>query len=141
IMSTYGFTTNIVHSDRRLGTEAGAVHKPMHPSAQYAFPKAEDLVAVFQGQPGFSYARQGTPTTGALEAKITQMEEGINTVTFATGMAALAAVFMTLLKQGDHVICSQYIFGNTNSLLQTMQNMGVEVSLVDATDLNQVKAV
>lgn len=139
-MSTNGFTTKILHSDRRQGTEAGAVHKPIHPSAQYAFEQAEDLVAVFQGKPGFSYARQGTPTTGALETKITQMEQGLNTVTFATGMAGLSAVFMTLLKQGDHLISSQYIFGNTNSLLGTLQAMGVAVTLVDATDLEQVKA-
>lgn len=139
-MSTNGFTTHILHSDRRLGTESGAVHKPIHPSAQYACERAEDLVAIFQGRPGFSYARQGTPTTGALEAKITQMEQGAATVVFATGMAALAAVFLTLLKQGDHLISSQYIFGNTNSLLGTLQNMGVEVTLVDATDLRHVKA-
>jgi len=139
-MSTNGFTTTTLHSDRRHGTENGAVHKPIHPSAQYAFDKAEDLIAVFQGRPGFSYARQGTPTTGALEAKITQMEEGVNTVTFATGMAALAAVFLTLLKKGDHLISSQYIFGNTNSLLGTLQNLGVDVTLVDATDVAAVKA-
>lgn len=135
-----GFTTSILHSDRRLGTESGSVHKPIHPSAQYAFNQVEDLVAVFQGRPGFSYARQGTPTTAALEAKITQMEEGANTVTFATGMAALSAVFLTLLRKGDHLISSQYIFGNTNSLLGTLQNLGVEVTLVDATDIQQVKA-
>lgn len=139
-MSTSGFTTDILHSDRRHGTESGAVHKPMHPSAQYAFERVEDLVAVFQGKSGFSYARQGTPTTAALEAKITRMEEGIATVSFASGMAALAAVFLTLLKKGDHLISSQYIFGNTNSLLGTLQNLGVEVTLVDATDLEQVKA-
>lgn len=135
-----GFTTSILHSDRRLGTESGSVHKPIHPSAQYAFNQVEDLVAVFQGRPGFSYARQGTPTTAALEAKITQMEEGANTVTFATGMAALSAIFLTLLRKGDHLISSQYIFGNTNSLLGTLQNLGVEVTLVDATDIEQVKA-
>lgn len=139
-MSTNGFTTTILHSDRREGTESGAVHKPLHPSAQYAFREAEELVAVFQGKPGFSYARQGTPTTAALERKITQMEGGLNTVTFATGMAALAAVFLTLLKSGDHLVSSKYIFGNTNSLLGTLQNMGVVVTLVDATDLEQVKA-
>ena len=139
-MSTFGFTTTILHSDRRAGVECGAVHKPIHPSSQYACEKAEDLVAIFQGRPGFSYARQGTPTTAALEVKITQMEEGVNTVAFATGMAALSAVFFTLLKSGDHLISSQYIFGNTNSLLGTLQNMGVEVTLVDATDLAQVRA-
>ena len=135
-----GFTTTIVHSDRRSGAEHGAIHKPMHPSAEYAFADARELAAVFQGKSGFTYARQGTPTTAALEAKITQMEEGTGTVSFATGMAALNAVFFTLLKAGDHLISSQHIFGNTNSLLGTLAGLGVEVTMVDATDAANVAA-
>ncbi|HUG58730.1 MAG TPA: aminotransferase class I/II-fold pyridoxal phosphate-dependent enzyme, partial [Candidimonas sp.] len=139
-MANNGFTTTILHSDRRSSVEHGAIHKPMHPSSQYAFADARELAAVFQGKPGFTYARQGTPTTSALEAKVTQMEGGAGTVTFASGMAALTATFFSLLKAGDHLISSQYIFGNTNSLLGTLAGMGVEVSLVDATDVNNVKA-
>jgi len=135
-----GFTTTILHSDRRGAVEHGAVHKPMHPSAQYAFADVHDLVAVFQGKSGFSYARQGTPTTAALEAKITHMEAGRASVSFATGMAALSALFLTLLRQGDHLISSQYIFGNTNSLFGTLADLGIRITLVDATDLAQVQA-
>jgi O-acetylhomoserine (thiol)-lyase len=139
-MAKNGFTTSIVHSDRRSSIEHGAIHKPMHPSSEYAFADARELAAVFQGKAGYTYARQGTPTTGALEAKITQMEDSVGTITFATGMAALAAVFLTLLKAGDHLISSQHIFGNTNSLLGTLSGLGVEVTLVDATDANNVAA-
>lgn len=139
-MSSNGFTTTILHSDRRGGVEHGGVHKPLHPSSEYAYADSRELAAVFQGKPGFTYARQGTPTTAALESKVTQMEGGVNSVSFATGMAALAATFFTLLKKGDHLISSQYIFGNTNSLLGTLSDLGVEVTLVDATDLEQVKA-
>jgi len=135
-----GFTTTTLHSDRRGAVEHGAVHQPMHPSAQYAFEDARDLVAVFQGKTGFSYARQGTPTTAALERKITQMEGGKSSICFATGMAALSALFLTLLRQGDHLISSQYIFGNTNSLFGTLAHLGIRVTLVDATDLAQVQA-
>lgn len=139
-MANNGFTTTLVHSDRRSTVEHGAIHKPLHPSSEYAFADSRELAAVFQGKSGFTYARQGTPTTAALEAKITQMEEGINTVTFATGMAALNATFFTLLRAGDHLISSQYIFGNTNSLLNTLSGLGVEVTLVDATDAANVAA-
>ena len=139
-MRKQGFTTSILHADRRQAVEHGAVHKPMHPSSQYVYSDARELAAVFQGKPGFSYARQGTPTTAALENKVTLMEEGVATVSFATGMAALAAVFMTLLRRGDHLVSSQYIFGNTNSLLGTLQELGVEVTLVDATDIDAVRA-
>ncbi|NYT78947.1 cystathionine gamma-synthase family protein [Alcaligenaceae bacterium] len=139
-MKKNGFTTTIVHADRRAHSEFGAVHAPLHPSSEYAFADSRDLTAVFQGRPGFTYARQGTPTTAALENKITQMEEGIGTVSFATGMAALTAIFFTLLKAGDHLISSHHIFGNTNSLLATLAGLGVEVSFVDATDVANVAA-
>ena len=135
-----GFTTRILHHDRLRGTEHGAVHQPIHISSQYAYQDARDLVDVFQGKPGFSYARQGTPTTAALESKLTQMEGGISAIAFATGMAALATVFATLLKAGDHLVASQYVFGNTNSLFGTLSQLGIEVSLVDATDVHAVQA-
>jgi len=133
-MKQEGFTTRILHADRRAGAEHGAVHKPIHTSSQYAYSDARELAAVFQGKPGFSYARQGTPTTAALESKLTQMEAGQGSIVFSTGMAALAALFTTLLKTGDHLISSQYVFGNTNSLFATLRQLGIEVTLVDATD-------
>src|SRR5690606_12755879 len=139
-MSENGFTTQIIHSDRRSNIEHGAIHKPVHVSTEYAYSDSRELAAVFQGKPGYTYARQGTPTTAALELQVTNMEQGEATVSFATGMAALAATFLALLRQGDHLISSKYIFGNTNSLLMTLEQFGVELSLVDATDATEVAA-
>ncbi|AWB33377.1 cystathionine gamma-synthase family protein [Orrella marina] len=135
-----GLTTRILHADRRQGAEHGAVHKPIHTSSQYAYSDARELAAVFQGKPGFSYARQGTPTTAALESKLAIMEQGRASIVFSTGMAALAAMFTTLLKSGDHLISSQYVFGNTNSLFGSLRQLGIEVTLVDATDVEAVSA-
>src|SRR5699024_5210535 len=89
---------------------------------------------------GYTYSRQGTPTTSALEDKLTHMEGGIATVSFATGMAALSAVFFTLLKAGDHIVSSHHICGNTNSLLGTLADFGVSVSFVDATHVEAVES-
>ncbi|MDO5666196.1 MAG: cystathionine gamma-synthase family protein [Alcaligenaceae bacterium] len=139
-MENYGLSTELVHAERRQGIENGAVHKAIYTSSQYAYDDANDLVAVFQGRPGFSYARQGTPTTASLEKSINQLEDGEGTCAFATGMAALTAIFYTLLKAGDHIISSQFIFGNTNSLLINLARLGVEVTHVDARDVSQVKA-
>jgi O-acetylhomoserine (thiol)-lyase len=137
-----GFTTDIVHGDRHFGAEHGATRKPIHTSVQYGFERVEDLIGVFQGtlKGGFNYARQGTPTTAALEAKITQMEQGLGSICFATGMAAITATFLTLLKAGDHLVASRYVFGNTNSLLGTLRDLGVQVSMVDATAVAHVEA-
>ena len=139
-MAKHGFTTRILHNDRHLSVEHGAVHKPIHTSTQYAYSDARELAAVFQGKSGYTYARQGTPTTDALEKKISAMEGGGSSLTFATGMGALSALFTTLLRAGDHLISSQFVFGNTNSLFGTLEHLGIEISLVDSTDVSAVAA-
>lgn len=138
---SYGFTTTILHSDRQKGIEHGSVHKPMHSSVTFGYRDARELAAVFQGrQPGYRYGRQGNPTVSALEDKITKMEGGLATICFATGMAAIGAVAQALLRAGDHVVSSAFLFGNTNSLWQTVASHGAQVTMVDATDAVNVEA-
>ena len=136
-----GFTTAILHSDRDAAIEHGALHKPLHLSVAYGYRDARELAAVFQGRAsGYAYGRQGNPTSAALEAKVTAMEGGVGTVTFATGMAAIGAIMLALFRAGDHVVSSQYVFGNTSSLLLTLEAHGHPVSFVDATDVAAVEA-
>jgi len=138
-MSGRGFTTSILHSDRSRAIEHGSLHKPIHNSVAFGYADARDLARVFQGQqPGYSYGRQGTPTTAALEEKITTMEGGISTVSFSTGMGAISSTMIALLQSRDHVVSSSFLFGNTNSLFGTFEHMSFPVSFVDATDVANV---
>ncbi|HJV25989.1 MAG TPA: cystathionine gamma-synthase family protein [Aromatoleum sp.] len=139
---TRAFSTDNVHSDRRFGVEHGGIHKPIHTSVQYGFDRVEDLIGAFQGtyKGGYQYARQGTPTTAALEAKITALENGAGTICFSTGMGAIAATLLTLLRAGDHLVASRFIFGNTNSLLGTIEGLGIAVDKVDACSVEAVAA-
>lgn len=134
-----GLTTRILHADRLGGSEHDAVHKPLHVAATYAYPDAKTLAAVFQGrQSGYVYSRQGNPTGASLEAKITMMEQGRGSVVFTTGMSAISSTMIALLRRGDHVVSSQFLFGNTSSLFHTLVGIGVDISFVDVTDLNAV---
>lgn len=136
-----GFTTTIVHSDRRDAIEHGSLHKPVHATVAYGYEDARDLAAVFQGTlPGYSYGRQVNPTVEALQTKITRMEAGLQSVCFATGMAAIGTLLFALLRRGDHFVSSSFLFGNTNSLFQTFADHGVDVTFVDATDPAAVAA-
>ena len=136
-----GMTTAILHSDADAGIEHGALHKPLHLSVAYGYKDARDLAAVFQGTAqGYVYGRQGNPTSGALEAKVTKMEDGVGTVCFATGMGAIGAAMLALLREGDHVVASQFLFGNTVSLFGTLAAHGIEVTFVDSTDVSNVRA-
>ena len=137
----YGFTTTILHSDRQKAIEHGSLHKPIHTSVTFGYDDARELATVFQGKkPGYRYGRQGNPTVSALEDKINRMEEGASTICFATGMAAIGALAQALLRAGDHVVSSSFLFGNTNSLWQTVAGHGVDVAMVDATDVANVEA-
>ncbi len=136
-----GFTTTILHSDRQNPIEHGSLHKPIHTSVAFGYADARDLAAVFQGkQSGFRYGRQGSPTISALEEKITAMEDGVATLCFATGMAAVGALFQGLLRAGDHVVSSSFLFGNTASLWSTVNAQGVTVDFADATDARNIEA-
>lgn len=137
----YGFTTTILHGDRQKGIEHGSLHKPIHTSVAFGYADARQLASVFQGkEPGFRYGRQGNPTISALEEKVNKMEQGVGTICFATGMGAIGAVVQALLRTGDHVVSSAFLFGNTNSLWQTAMSQGIGVSFVDATDVANVEA-
>jgi O-acetylhomoserine (thiol)-lyase len=137
---TRDLSTRILHADRAAGAEHGATHKPLHIATGYGYERAEDLTAVFQGdKSGYVYGRQGNPTTAALEAKITLMEEAVGTVSFATGMAAIVSTMVALLQRGDHVVASRFLFGNTASWFSTLQQLGCDVTLVDATEAAEVE--
>ncbi|MFD2368025.1 cystathionine gamma-synthase family protein [Pseudoduganella sp. GCM10020061] len=140
-MKQPGFTTTILHGDRQKAVEAGSLHKPVHTSVAFGYADARQLASVFQGkEPGFRYGRQGNPTVAALEEKVTRMEQGVGSICFATGMGAIGALFQALLRAGDHVVSSSFLFGNTNSLWNTVAGQGVGVSFADATDVANVAA-
>jgi len=135
-----GFTTRIVHSDRLDPIEHGSLQKPIHATVAYGYDDARDLAAVFQGKKaGFTYGRQVNPTVEALQTKITRMEDGVATVCFSTGMAAIGTLLFALLRKGDHFVSSAFLFGNTNSLFMSFATQGIDVTFVDATDVNEVR--
>jgi len=136
-----GFTTAILHSDREGAVEHGSLHKPLHLSVAFGYRDARDLAAVFQGRAqGYAYGRQGNPTTTALEEKINRMEDGLATACFGTGMAAIGAIMLALLRASDHIVSSAFLFGNTNSMFATLATQGIGVAFVDATDVGAVEA-
>ena len=136
-----GFTTRIVHSDRQKPIEHGSLQKPVHATVAYGYEDAHDLAAAFQGtKPGYTYGRQVNPTVDALADKITAMENGVQTVCFSTGMAAIGTTLFALLRRGDHFVSSSFLFGNTNSLFNSFTAHGIDVTFVDATDAEAVAA-
>lgn len=140
-MNNKGLTTRLIHADRIINQpQFGAVHQATNNSVLFEYKHAQELVDVFQGkQAGHVYARSSSSSTVALQNILTHLEGGVGAITFATGMAAITATMLSLFKAGDHLILSRFLFGNTRSLSETMQALGIAISFVDVTDVEQVK--
>lgn len=109
------------------------------PTSSFVYGSAAQAAARFGGdEPGNIYSRFTNPTVQAFEQRIAAMEGGEQAVATASGMAAILATCMALLKSGDHVVCSRGVFGTTNVLFQKyMARFGVETTFVSLTDLEQ----
>lgn len=140
-MNNKGFTTRLIHADRLINQpESGAVHQATNNSVLFEFKRAQELVDVFQGkQTGHVYSRSSSSSTVALQNILNNLEGGAGAVTFATGMAAITATMLSLFKAGDHLILSRFLFGNTRSLTETMESLGISLSFVDVTDSTKVE--
>ena len=87
---------------------------------------------------GFDYTREKNPTRQHLEETISSLEGACDTVAFSSGMAAVSACF-ELFQPGDHIICSEDLYGGVTRLLQTIgQKNGLSVDFADTTDVKQI---
>ncbi len=115
---------------------------PIFMTSSYVFKSAEEAAMRFTGQiPGNVYSRFNNPTVRQFQERLALMEQGESCLAFASGMAAIMAIGMSLLKAGDHVVCSRSVFGNTVLLFQNyFGKFGVSVDFVNLTDLAEWQA-
>jgi methionine-gamma-lyase len=128
--------TKAIHGGLDPAAHRGAVSVPIYQSSTFAFPSAEEGAARFAGtSPGPIYTRMGNPTVQALESCVAELEEGCGAVATATGMAAISTVFLALLRTGDHVVCTDPLYGASRTLLtRYFSRLGVTSTFVPATD-------
>ena len=122
------FRTRAIHVGNRRDPQTGAVVPPIHLASTYVQESA--------GEWGkYDYARSGNPTRGNLEETMASLEGGVGALAFSSGMAAIHAAVM-LCQAGDHILAGRDIYGGTYRLLfQIANRAGIEVSLVDTTDI------
>jgi O-succinylhomoserine sulfhydrylase len=88
----------------------------------------------------FVYSRFSNPTVTMMERRLAALEGTTGCIGTSSGMAAITLLIMGLLKAGDHVVCSQSVFGSTIKLFQDFAKFGVETSFVPQTDVAAWKA-
>jgi O-acetylhomoserine (thiol)-lyase len=133
----FGFDTRALHAGQRPDPYTGARAVPIFQTTSYVFEDVDSAAAYFNLQEyGNTYTRIMNPTVAVLEERVASLEGGSGAVAFASGLAAQAAVFFTLLQPGDHVIASRALYGGSLTQLKHLfGKLSVALDLVEPNDL------
>ena len=104
-------------------------------TSSFVHPDAATAAARFANEEeAFVYSRFSNPTVTMMERRLAAMEGTSGCIATSSGMAAILIIIMSLLKSGDHVVCSNGVFGSTIKLFQDFAKFGIETSFVSQTD-------
>lgn len=136
----YDITTQAIHTGTDYDMETGAVRRPLHMANSYKLP--DDLSQVnYSSTDLLMYARNGNPNQHWLEEKVAALHQADDAIVLGSGVAALHALFWTLLKSGDRVVYPKVSYMAVYRMFHELFNkkFGVETVMVDMTDLEAVK--
>jgi len=120
----------------------GPVVCPIYASSTFQFRDFQHGADLFAGKvPGYIYSRMLNPTVKLLEDCLARLEGGQKSLATASGMAAIQTLFAGLCSAGEHIICSESVYGPTASLLQDyLSRLGIKSTFVDSSNLTAVQA-
>lgn len=122
-------------------SQYGENSEALYLTSGYVQPTAEASARRFAGdEEGFTYGRYGNPTVSSFEKRLAALEGAEAAIGTASGMSAILMMCMGLLKSGDHVVCSQSMFGSTIKLIGSdLAKFGVESTFVPQADIDAWK--
>ncbi|RFA15001.1 O-acetylhomoserine aminocarboxypropyltransferase [Subtercola boreus] len=129
----FGFSTEQVHAGEVIDAEFGARITPIYLTAGFVFDSFDHAEARFAGQDGgLVYTRYANPTHTAVEAKLTAMERGVDSLLVASGQAAITVALLGILRSGDHFLSTPSLYEGSKTLFrENFERLGIEVEFVD----------
>ncbi|MYL20357.1 methionine gamma-lyase [Halobacillus litoralis] len=114
--------TKMIHNESCKNNETGSLTTPIYQTSTFSFASAQEGARRFAGEEeGYIYSRLGNPTVAQFEERMAALEGGEKGLAFASGMGAVSAVLIALTKAGDHIVCSNGLYGCTYGLLKMME--------------------
>lgn len=135
----YSLETKCVHAGTKEDAN-GSVITPIYQTSTFKFKDAEQGAKLFKGEEkGYIYTRLGNPTIEAMEDAIAIVEGGYKALGCGSGMAAVHTLIAGTLQSGDHIVCSESVYGASQTLLaNVMPRMGILTTFVDTSDVQAV---
>ena len=140
-MKKLKFITKILHNPFLKEDPHGSLHMPIYENVAFEFKTSEEIELAFQRKkPAHMYSRISNPTVEAFEQRIRAVTDAAGVVALSSGMAAITNVIMSIAVQGDNIVTTKKLFGNTYSLFTyTLREWGLEARFTDLTKTDQIK--
>ncbi|PEK91135.1 methionine gamma-lyase [Bacillus mycoides] len=114
--------TALIHHGYTSEEHKGSLTPPLFQTSTFTFETAQQGEASFAGEdPSYIYSRLGNPTVRLFEERMAVLEGGEEALGFGSGMAAISATLIGFLKAGDHIICSNGLYGCTYGFLEVLE--------------------
>ncbi|HEX3456886.1 MAG TPA: O-acetylhomoserine aminocarboxypropyltransferase/cysteine synthase family protein, partial [Candidatus Baltobacteraceae bacterium] len=137
----FGFATRALHAGTPPDPATGARAVPIYQTAAYVFGSTEEAAELFALRSyGHIYSRISNPTVAAFEERMASLEGGLGAVAFSSGLAAQLCTVLALAQAGDHIVCTQSVYGGTITQLSvTIKRMGIETTFVPVDDFGAMR--
>lgn len=131
--------TLLVHGGHKTDPTTRSLAVPIYQTATYGFDTVDEMNASWD-RTGLVYSREGSPTVYALEEKLALLEGGEAALCAGSGMGAICSALLSVLKRGEHLLCSEEVFSHTGVFVKEflVDKMGVDVSYADFRDVENV---
>ena len=134
-----GFDTKLIHAGDQPD-EFGSAVTPIYQTSTFSFKSAQHGADLFAGkEKGYIYTRIANPTIQALEDKLAELENGFGGIALASGMAAVTTAYTAILKQGDHMISTNAVYGPSRAVMESIfADFGIESTFVDTSSIENI---
>lgn len=135
--------TDMIHEGYDANEHVGSISIPIFQTSTFEMETFEKGMDLFAGkEEGYTYSRLQNPTVEILEKRMATLEGAESGLAFSSGMGAISAVLMHVLKANDHLICSASLYGSTYSLLELLQEkMNITVEFTDFSSKEELRTL
>ena len=140
--SKRGAATASVHGGELRQQEANAITTPIYQTSTFWFQSSQEVIDYQEGRTDREeYGRYGNPTWRAVERKLSELENGEESVLFASGMCAATTTFLAMLPSGSHMIVTSDCYRRTRQFIEDyLVRMGVQVTVIEPSNLEAFEA-
>ena len=135
-----GLGSLALHAGQEPDPTTGSRAMPIHQTTSYCFRDTQHAADLFSlKEMGWIYTRLMNPTTDVFEQRLAALEGGVGALALSSGQQAITVALLNLAQCGQHIVAAAALYGGTLTLLgQTFKRFGIDVTFVDATDVNSI---